>query len=336
LPDAGTSADVRVVTSRDFRLAPERLDEVGQGLVRPECVLATATGALYVSHFGGGVTRLGPEGRRTDLLGPGDPVVATNGFALTPEGDFLCASLMPPGGVWRVTRDGRQAPFLLEVEGRRLPPCNFVAVDRWGRVWITLSTWLEPRARAYRPDTADGCIVLVDRAGARIVAEGLGYTNEAILDPTGGWLYVNETFGRRTTRFRVAADGALSQREVVAEYGAGTFPDGLAFDEAGGLWVVSVVSNRVIRVTPDGRQQLILEDADEARLAEVESAFRDGRMGRPHLDRVASRRLKNISSIAFGGPDRRTAYLGNLLDDRIYSFRSPVAGAAPAHWSFDP
>jgi hypothetical protein len=63
-----------------------------------------------------------------------------------PEGDFLCANLMPPGGVWRITRDGRQAPFLLEVEGRRVPPCNFVAADPLGRVWITLSTWLKPRA----------------------------------------------------------------------------------------------------------------------------------------------------------------------------------------------
>jgi len=312
-----------------FTLAPEQLDEIGRGLVRPECVVATASGALYVSHFGGGVTQLDSEGRQTDLLGPGDPVVATNGFALTPEGDFLCANLMPPGGVWRVTRDGRQEPFLLEVEGRRLPPCNFVAQDHLGRVWITVSTWLEPRARAYRPDVADGCVLLVDRDGGRIVAEDLGYTNEAILDPSGRWLYVNETFARRTTRFRVAADSTLSGREVVAEYGAGTFPDGLAFDAEGGLWVVSVVSNRVIRVTPDGRQQLILEDTEEARLAEVEAAFQAGRMGRPHLDQIASRRLGSISSIAFGGPGRRRAYLGNLLDDRIYSFASPVAGAGP-------
>ncbi len=204
-----------------------------------------------------------------------------------------------------------------------------MARDHLGRVWITVSTWLEPRARAYRPDVADGCILLVDGGRGRIVAQGLGYTNEAILDPSGQWLYVNETFARRTTRFRVASDGGLSGREVVAEYGAGTFPDGLAFDAEGGLWVVSVVSNRVIRVTPDGRQRLILEDAEEARLAEVESAFQAGRMGRPHLDRVASRRLGSISSIAFGGPDRRTVYLGNLLDDRIYSFASPVAGVGP-------
>ena len=322
------------MTLDDFALSPDQLGELGQGLVRPECVLATADGGVYVAHFDGGVSRLGPDGARRDFLGGDQPTIKTNGFALTPEGDFLCANLMPPGGIWRVGRDGRQEPFLLEVEGRPLPSCNFVALDGRGRVWITVSTWHEPRSLAYRPDVADGIIVLVDDRGARIVADGLGYTNEAILDPSQEFLYVNETFARRTTRFRVTEGGELTDSQVVAEYGAGTFPDGLAFDVVGGLWVVSIVSNRVIRIGPDGRQHLVLEDADAAWLAEVETVFQEGRLGRPHLDRVTSRRLRNISSIAFGGPERRTAYLGNLLDDRIYSFESPVAGLEPVHWRF--
>ena len=318
----------------DFQIRPDDLACHGTGLVRPECVLATAGGDLYVAHFAGGVTRLPAGGERQDFLGTGAPAVKTNGFALTPEGDFLCANLMPPGGVWRVTRDGRQEPFLTEVEGRPLPACNFVFFDREGRVWITVSTWLEPRARAYRPDVADGIVILVEDGRARIVAEGLGYTNEAVVDPSGRWLYVNETFGRRTTRFRIAANGGLSEPETVARYGVGTFPDGLAFDEEGGIWVVSVVSNRVIRIAPDGSQRIVLEDFDPDWLEEVETVFQAGRLGRPHLDQVRSRRLKNTSSIAFGGLDRRTAYLGNLLDDRIYSFESPIAGAEPPHWNF--
>ena len=55
-------------------------------------------------------------------------------------------------------------------------------------------------------------------------------------------------------------------------------------------------------------------------------------MGRPHLDAVKSARLRNVSSIAFGGPDRRTAYLGCLLGDSLLSFRVPAPGVAPAHW----
>ena len=40
--------------------------------------------------------------------------------------------------------------------------------------------------------------------------------------------------------------------ETVTQFGAGDFPDGLAFDEEGHAWVVSIVSNRLIRVAPDG------------------------------------------------------------------------------------
>lgn len=318
--------------SRGFELS--KLRPLGAGLTRPECVAATRRGRLFVSHFGGGVSEIQSDGTRRDVLGPGDPLVATNGFALQADGSFLCANLLPPGGIWRITRDGRQAPFLTEVEGRGLPPCNWVHQDMLGRIWVTVSTFLEPRAKAYRPDVADGVVILVDGKGARVVADGLCYTNEAIPDPSGQWLVVNETFGRRTSRFRIADDGRLSARETLAEYGAGCFPDGLAFDEAGGLWVTSIVSNRLIRLDPDGTQQRLFEDSDPAWLDEVEQAFLAGEMGRSHLDQTKSKLVKQLSSIAFGGPDLRTIYLGNLLDDRIFTVVSPIAGAEPPHWDF--
>jgi hypothetical protein len=64
----------------------------------------------------------------------------------------------------------------------------------------------------------------------------------------------------------------------------------------------------------------------------VEAAFQAGQMGRPHLDEVKSSRLRNISSIAFTGADRRTAVLGCLLGDSLATLRVPVAGVAPSHW----
>ena len=62
------------------------------------------------------------------------------------------------------------------------------------------------------------------------------------------------------------------------------------------------------------------------------AAYRSNTMGRAQLDRVSGARLKNISSMAFGGPDLRTAYLGCLLGDSIAYFRSPIAGHPPVHW----
>ncbi|MGZ8319693.1 MAG: hypothetical protein ACXWVD_11380, partial [Telluria sp.] len=59
-----------------------------------------------------------------------------------------------------------------------------------------------------------------------------------------------------------------------------------------------------------------------------------GTMGRSHLDGVPSGSLRNISSIAFAGTDRRTAVLGCLLGERLAVLPLPVAGVAPTHWPY--
>lgn len=317
------------------RVALADLAFVGTGLRRPECVLATARGDLYAADWRGGVAQVRPDGSHVLYAAtlPGGRPLRPNGVALARDGTFLLADLGETlGGVFALARDGSVQPFLEAVDGSALPPTNYVGIDAAARVWITVSTRKVPRALDYRADCASGFIVLADARGARIVADGLGYTNEAVVSPDGRWLWVNETFARRTSRFALRADGALGPREVVTTYGKGTFPDGLTFDVEGHAWITSVVSNRVIRVAPDGAQHLVLEDADAAHVDACEVAYLAGTLGRPHLDNVPSRLLKNLSSLAFGGPDLRTAYLGCLLGDSIAYFRSPVAGHPPAHW----
>jgi sugar lactone lactonase YvrE len=310
---------------------------IGTGLRRPECVLATRAGDVYAADWRGGVAHLRPDGTQALYASalPGGRPLRPNGIALQRDGSFLLADLGErDGGVFVLERSGEVRPFLEAMDGAPLPPTNFVGIDHAGRVWITVSTRLQPRSLDYRADCASGFVVLADVRGARIVADGLGYTNEALVSPDGRWLYVNETFGRRLSRFPLRPDGSLGAKEVVTVFGAGTFPDGLAFDVEGGVWITSIVSNRLIRVDRDGRPALMLEDSDPAHLARVEAAYLGATMGRPHLDNVASRRLRSISSLAFGGPDLRTAHLGCLLGDAIATFRSPIPGFPPAHWTW--
>jgi len=310
---------------------------VGHGLMRPECVLANAAGDLYTADWRGGVAHIRPDGSQTLYAGRGPDglELKPNGVALLRDGSFLVTHLgAEDGGVFRVQRDGRVEPWLQRVDGVDLPPSNFVVEDHQGRFWITVSTRLVPRSLGYRRSCIDGFIVRVDARGAAIAADGLGYTNEVAIDPGGDWLYVNETFGRRLSRFALKADGSLGPKQVVTEFGPGTFPDGLAFDVEGQAWVVSIVSNRLIRVAPDGGQTVWLQDADADHLARVEAAFDAGTMGRPELDGIQSHCLRNISSIAFAGPHRRSAVLGCLLGDRLATLDMPVAGLAPTHWNF--
>lgn len=329
-----------VDTPDDLRSLPlplTSLDFAGEGLVRPECVLANAAGDLFTADWRGGVVHRRADGHQALYTGPGPDGTALrpNGIALRRDGSFLLAHLgEEDGGVFQLQRNGRVRPWLQQVDGVDLPPTNFVVEDGAGRCWVTVSTRQRPRSLGYRRSCDDGFIVRVDARGAAIVADGLGYTNEVAVHPGGQWLYANETFARRLSRFALRSDGSLGPREVVTEFGAGTFPDGLAFDEQGHAWVVSIVSNRLIRVAPDGRPTLWLEESDAAHLAWVEAAYEAGTMGRPHLDGTPGRVLRNISSIAFSGADLRTAVLGCLLGERLPTLRLPVAGVAPTHWHY--
>lgn len=303
----------------------------GSGLVRPECVVVAPHDALITADWRGGVCEILPDGRQqlhTASL-PTGLACRPNGIARAPGGGVWMAQLgETDGGVWCLTPDGRVEPWALEVDGLPMPPTNFVLPDPAGGAWITVSTRRTPRALGYRREGGDGFIARADARGrATLVADGLGYTNEVALHPSGRWLYVNETFSRCLSRFAIGPTGALGPKEVVTRFGPGTFPDGLAFDEEGHAWVVSIISNRVIRVAPDGSQTVWLEDCDAEHLAWVEAAYESDRLGREHLDRPGGRVLKNISSLAFAGADRRTAVLGCLQGDRLATFRLPVAGA---------
>lgn len=95
-----------------------------------------------------------------------------------------------------------------------------------------------------------------------------------------------------------------------------------------------MVSNRVIRVSPQGQQQLMLEDGDAAHIDRLEAEYLANRLSRPMVYDNHSKRLQNITSLAFGGPERKTAYMGCINGSRLAVFDSPVAGLKPVHWNW--
>jgi sugar lactone lactonase YvrE len=315
------------------------LEKCGRLLHRPECVLATLTGNVYVPEWPdaveqrAGITVIRADGSQETWRASADFDLRPNGIALTPQGDFLVANLGDDGGVWRLAIDGTLTPAVTDIDGVPLPPANFVTVDGQGRAWMSFSTRLRPRQRAWRHDIADGFIVVLDDRGARIVADGLHYTNEVRPDPSGRWLYVVETFGRRIRRFSIAADAELSAPETVVTMGRGCFPDGFAFDVEGGIWITSLVSNRLMRFHDD-RLETILEDINVAFVDNAEQAYAAGEMHAGHLGPIPGTRLQQLTSVAFGGTDRRNVYLGSLHSPCVYRFRSEIAGAAMEYWAF--
>ena len=321
-----------------FALHPSDLTRIGKGLRRPECVLATSCGDLYVSDERGGVTQISRDGSTTLFTGRTEEgaTVAANGFALMADGSLLVAPLAG-GGVYRLQRDGQVRPFLQEVEGRTLCCPNFVLLDDHDRVWICCLTQQDRQSLSnYQRSRRDGYIVLVDKSGARIVADGIGYPNEVRLDSAGRYLYTNETLTARLLRYPIGPDDALGAAEITCEFDESNMLDGFTLDAAGGAWVTAIVSNRLWYVTADGAAHLVIEDAHAEQLLRLAEMQRSTGVAKSIIYEEHGSVLRNISSVAFGGPDLRTAYMGSLMGDGILSFRSPVAGLKPAHWSFGP
>ena len=301
--------------------------------------MAHSSGLLYTSNRSdsGGISIICPNGYThsllsTDLQNPIKP----NGIALESNGHFLLAHLgETAGGIHRLSPNGAISDVITHANGYPLPPTNFVALDAIGRIWITVSTTVSPRAYDYRKEACSGFIAVAEpgQYNARIVVSKLAYANECVIYMNNNYVYVNETFGRRLLRFDLTDDGALSNQHVLTTFNSDTYPDGLTLEESDSLIITSIVSNRVIKVSPTGEQKLILEDADNAFVEAAESAYRSDNLNSKHLASTGNTELANISSFAFGGQNRSTAYLGNLLGSCLHSFDTSMQGVTPSHWN---
>ena len=109
----------------NFRLTSGDIGWRGQGLSRPECVLAERDGTLWCSDDRGGVTRIDPQGRQSVI---GTIAGLPNGFAIERGGSVLIANI-EDGKVYRLHRDGRHEIVLDKFDGKELGSVNFVYRD---------------------------------------------------------------------------------------------------------------------------------------------------------------------------------------------------------------
>ena len=93
-----------------------------------------------------------------------------------------------------------------------------------------------------------------------------------------------------------------------------------------------IVSNKLIHIDKNGKKKTILDDSNAKHISYVEKAYQKGILERKHLDNIVSTKLKNISSIAFGGYDLKNIYLGCLLGKQVATFKSNIRGLEPSHW----
>lgn len=160
-----------------------------------------------------------------------------SGFALfTPDtGETVWLARPEPDGTGRRFNDGR--------------------VDRQGRFWA--GTMVEDAARA---PAASAGLFRLDAHGPVKVLDGIGIANGLCWSPDGQWMYFADSTTRCIRRYRFdAATGKPSAPQVFASTPEGIEPDGSTVDAGGGVWNAQWGGGRVVRYSPAGEVDEVIE-----------------------------------------------------------------------------
>jgi gluconolactonase len=309
----------------DFKLTAADFGTFGEGLERPECVWSDHDG-VWVSDARGGVARIRDDGR-PELLGSG--IVEANGFSRRPDGSFVVAGI-GDGKLHLIAPDGTTRVLLDNIDGKPLGAVNYACADGPDRVWLSVMTRALPWHAAMTTKIIDGYIVRIDGNGtqAEIVADSLDLTNEAKVSADGHYLYTAETFGNRIVRFPIRLNGSLGAKEAVGpdSLGRDVAPDGITFDAYGNIWITVINQNglyvidrrgdvHIVYRDPNTHAVDVLADAVERRNGSVELMADCLNVNGP---------LRLPTSVAFGGADGRTAYVGSVGGaPHLATFRLP-------------
>jgi sugar lactone lactonase YvrE len=182
------------------------------------------------------------------------------------------------------------APVHVETPGNRL---NDAARDPSGRVWFGTMDNAEADITGHVYHWHDGQLTKTDIPPVAI-------TNGPAISPDGSTLYAVDTLGKQIDAYPIGADGKLGTPRVFLAVGPDDgHPDGAICDSEGGVWVGFFGGWAARRFAPDGTCTDTV-----------------------HFP------VSNITKIALGGPDGRTAYATTAakgLDDEALAAQ-PLAG----------
>lgn len=269
------------------------IDDFGpfaDGLDHPECVAAGPNGEIYAGGEAGQVYRIDVDGAVTQIGSTGGFHL---GLALDAASNVYVCDLAGHC-VHRVTPDGSSSVYSCGAPGRPMKTPNYPAFDSAGNLYVSDSgDW----------KANNGCIFRVAPGGATEVwtDKVTNFPNGIALHPSGSHLYVVVSLIPAIVRVEIQADGTAGAIETVVEL-PHNVPDGIAFDEAGNLYISCYTPDVIYRVTASGELAVLASDWESVTFA-------------------------TPTNIAFCGRDRKTLVVASLSRWHLSKGEMPVAGA---------
>jgi gluconolactonase len=257
------------------------------GVDHPECVAFDAHGELWAGGEAGQIYRINSEGQVSLVTSVGG---FSGGLAFSSADElFVCN---PAHGILRVRSDGTFDCFASEAGNQKLICPNFGLFDRAGNYYVSDSGNFRKR---------NGRIIRYDPKGkAEVLTGPAGYANGMALSADGQTLFWIESDTNSVFAQSIRKDGSLSKPEQYAT-DCGRFPDGLALDAEGNLYVSCYASDEIWRINPEGKKTLFAWDPWAIVL------------GSP-------------TNMAFGGEDMDELYVANLARTTISRAKVPRKG----------
>ena len=250
-------------------------DACGEG-----AVWSAAEAALYwtdINRFL--IHRLGTSSASVRSWFFDEPVVALS--LANPPGNFLVA-LASKLIHWTPATDRRvDQGFRLENYPRvRL---NDGRTDPGGRFWVgSMKNNVLPDGQLGEAGKGEGRLFRVTSdAESSCWREGLGISNTLCWSPDGRTFYFGDTLENEIRAYDYdGATGAIANERVFFAGFARGAPDGSAIDSEGYVWNCRFGGGCLVRIAPDGR-----------------------------VDRIVDMPVPNVTTCAFGGPDRRRLFV---------------------------
>jgi gluconolactonase len=283
-------------------LAPDAATTVAARLAFLEGPAVDEAGSLYFSDLiGSRIFKLTTTGQMTVFRSDSG---RTNGNTFDQQGRLISCegAEQGPGGRRRVVRtdlrSGQVTVLTDQYEGKRYNSPNDVCADSLGRIWFTDPYYGEDRGDLEMDAEA---VYRIDPDGKvkRVLSQpDIERPNGLAITPDNKTLYVVDSNSRpggnrKIWAFDVAADGTLSGRRLVYDFGRGRGGDGMRLDLQGNLWVAAgILIPRTSAETADVPAGVYVIDPKQGKL-----------LGRIPIPEDVT------TNLAFGGPDRRTLYV---------------------------
>jgi gluconolactonase len=274
-------------------LSTDQFQVFASGLDHPECCAFDREGYLWAGGEGGQIYRIDSTGK-TATVANVDGFCA--GLAFSPDDRALLVCVAGVGVV-RVAKNGEHGVFATHAGDHAIVAANYPVFDQSGRLYVTDSgNWMN----------RNGFLLRFDSGGTgEIVAGPFGYANGLALSADERHLFMVESDSDSVLRFEVGAEGRLKPPQNYVDQ-VGRFPDGLALDGEGNLYVCCYASDEIWRIGRGGEKTLLAHDRWGIKL------------GRP-------------TNLAFGGQDSDEIFVANLARTTITRAKLGIRGQRPVN-----